>query len=280
MLTVESAGIARGGRWLLDRVSLELKGGRLVAIVGPNGSGKSSLVKAITGEWRLARGRIALDGRDIAAMSAGELAGRRAVVPQSTPLAFPFTVLDVVMLGMTVPGFSIAGSPEVALDALDDVGLAGFERRFYTALSGGERQRVHIARALAQLRSRSRDDGTHLLILDEPTASLDPGHAALVLDLLLEEAERGICVIVVLHDLNLAAGWAHEVVLVDAGRIVRHGPPALVLEEGLLSEAYRCAIQVNTVPGVGMPFVLPHGLRNVGRKRTEAKVERRGTACD
>jgi iron complex transport system ATP-binding protein len=166
------------------------------------------------------------------------------------------------MLGRTVPGFGTATDPELALDCLDEVGLGGFEQRHYTELSGGERQRAHIARALCQLRSSPAPQNTSsIFILDEPTASLDPGHQALVLSVLRGEAEAGTIVITVLHDINLAAAWADDILLLVGGRVAGSGPPCDVITTETLSGAYACPMIVNAPPRDGTLYVLPHHAR-------------------
>ena len=262
MLEARDVSVTRAGRSLIDGVCATFRPGRLTAVIGPNGAGKSTLVKAISGYWPLDAGRVTLDGRAIARMRPNELAARRVVVPQSAALSFPFTVLGVVMLGRTVPSFGDADDPDLALDCLDEVGLAGFEQRFYTELSGGERQRVHIARALCQLRaSPARTGYGCLFILDEPTSSLDPGHQALVLSVLRAQADAGTIVIAVLHDLNLAAAWADDILLLVGGRVATFGSPRDVITTAILTAAYGCPMIVDAPPGDGTAFVLPHHAR-------------------
>ena len=192
------------------------------------------------------------------------MAARRAIVPQSTTLSFPFTVLEVVKLGASVPGFDQhpAHSRRLADDALSDVALEDFRDRLYAELSGGERQRVHIARALCQLSSAPRQrQQTAVLLLDEPTSSLDLSHQSLVLAEVREQARDGLAVAVVLHDLNLAAAWADEVVLMSKGRIAARGVPAAIFKDDLLSDVFGCTIEANKTPPAGVPYMLPHLLR-------------------
>lgn len=160
------------------------------------------------------------------------------------------------MLAASVPGLGAgATGTRAALEALERVGLEMLLARPYTALSGGERQRVHIARAFCQL-ALARRAGTlsPILLVDEPTASLDIGHQRLVLDAVRTEAERGVAV---LHDLNLAAAYCDRVMLMPEGKVLGLGDPARVLESQLLSEAYGCKISVNCLPSPKVPFVLP-----------------------
>ncbi len=190
---------------------------------------------------------------------AAELAGRRAVVPQSTALSFPFTVLEVVLLGATVPGFAEAPRAEqAALHAIRTVGLGGFEQRLFTQLSGGERQRTHIARALCQLAVAHRPgDKASALLLDEPTASLDLAHQGIVLEEMRRQAAAGRAVLAIVHDLNLASAYADEIVIMCRGRIAAAGSAADVLRDDLLSGVYGCRVRTNAPPANGAPFVLP-----------------------
>lgn len=267
MLEAQGITVERRGRKLLDDVYASVQPGRVTAIVGPNGAGKSTLLKVLAGELKPTSGQTLLDGRSLATFSAAELAGRRAIVPQSTALSFPFTVLEVVKLGASVPGFD--QNPDhnrrLADDALADVALQAFRDRLYAELSGGERQRVHIARALCQLSSATRHrQHTAVLLLDEPTSSLDLAHQSLVLAEVREQARDGRAVAVVLHDLNLAAAWADEVLLMSRGRIAARGAPAAIFKDDLLSAVFGCVIEANKTPPAGVPYMLPHLLRPAG----------------
>ncbi|ODA68196.1 Hemin import ATP-binding protein HmuV [Methyloligella halotolerans] len=226
MLEARHATFEVAGKRLVDEADLTLAPGRVISIVGPNGAGKSTLLKLLCGELRPTEGAILLEGRDLQAVPAGELARRRAVVSQSTVLSFPFTVLEVALLGASVPGFGMRDEQMVALAAnsIEAVGLKGFEERLYTELSGGERQRVHIARALCQLEAPERSpDEPAAFLLDEPTASLDFSHQSIVLGEARRQAGLGRAVLVILHDLNLAAAYADEIVLMHRGRVRARG---------------------------------------------------------
>jgi heme transport system ATP-binding protein len=261
MLQAHGATYAVKQRRLVDGVDLQLPRGKLVALVGPNGAGKSTLLRLFAGEITPTAGTMTIDGRELGGVATAELARRRAVVPQATALAFPFTVLEVVLLGASVPGFEIAEprALNTALDAIEAVGLAGFEQRLFTQLSGGERQRTAIARALCQLAAAYRPSAaTTALLLDEPTASLDFAHQGIVLGEARRQADLGRAVLIVLHDLNLAAAYADEIVLMSRGCIAASGSAAAVLRDDLLSEVYGCPVRINAAPADGRPFVLPY----------------------
>ncbi len=259
MLRLVSVSLERAGRRLLDEVHLDVVPSRVTAVLGPNGAGKSSLLKVMSGEWTPRHGSVSLDGVELSALTALQLAARRAVVPQSAPLSFPFVVHDLVLLGATVPGFALPSDSHLAQDALREVGLEGFEFRYYAELSGGERQRVHIARALVQLWAGSWETPeAKLLLLDEPTASLDPAHQVAVLRMIRARARDGWAVVVVLHDLNLAAAWCDEIVFMKGGRIYARGAPADVMTGTTLSAVYGCRMVANLPPDGDKVYVLPH----------------------
>jgi len=260
MLEARGVWVTLGGHALLAGIDLSVAPRRVTALIGPNGAGKSTLLRVLSGEIAPTRGDARLDGQPLSSFSAAQLASRRAVVPQASVVAFPFTVREVVMLGMTVPGFPMPAQAlrERSDAALQAVGLLAFADRFYPTLSGGERQRVHIARALCQLATaRPAAGATRCFLLDEPTSSLDLAHQAHVLAAMRRQASLGHAVLAVLHDLNLAAAVADHIVLLAAGRMAAAGPPREVLRDTLLSAAYGCRVTANRTPDDGRPFVLP-----------------------
>jgi iron complex transport system ATP-binding protein len=260
MLQGRDVSYAVNGFTLLDRVDVEVGPGKVLALIGPNGAGKSTLLRALAGEIEPTGGSILLDGRRLATFPASELARRRAVVAQSSVLAFPFTVLEVAMLGVSVPGLETAAgnARAAALEALDAVGLRPLADRLYLHLSGGERQRVHIARALSQLAAAPiRPGETRCFLLDEPTSSLDLAHQSLVLGALRRQARLGLAVVAVFHDLNLAAALADGLMLLARGRVLAAGRAEDVLKDDLLTAAYGCPVHTNRTPGGGRPFILP-----------------------
>ena len=266
-IALHQVSVERSGRTLIADIDLVLEPGRVTVLIGPNGAGKSTVLKVASGVWPATKGMATLDGDDIRTLSARALAGRRALVSQGASLGFPFTVAEVVMLGATVPGFGLDISPEIAVGALAAVGLTGFEGRSYLELSGGERQRVHIARALCQLRAARREGvPAQVLLLDEPTASLDPAHQTHVMAVCRSLADGGLTVVLVLHDLNLAAAWADVLVVLAKGRVRAVGSPKDVLTDDLLGSVYDWSARVNAQPREGDVFVLPHHARDVASK--------------
>lgn len=241
-----------GRRRILHGVDLDAEPGGVTAVIGPNGSGKTTLMRALAGEVSHG-GTVRLSGLDPARAHPLVLARIRAVLPQATPLAFPFTVLKVVRLGL-----SAQPAPDhAALAALDAVGLGEFGGRFFQELSGGEQQRAQLARVLAQVREPVRDGAPRWLFLDEPVASLDIAHQLQVMEVARRFAAGGGGVVAVMHDLNLTAMFADRAVLMAEGRIAAAGAVAAVMTDEALGRAYGCALRVNETPERGT-FVLPH----------------------
>ena len=256
MILAENIVVRAGPATLIDGISLAIPPGRVTAIIGPNGAGKSTLLKALTGEIRPASGRVTLDGTDIARLRPGELAARRAVLPQAATLAFPFTVHEVVRLG-ALDRRAAASVNAGVVAALVRVDLAGFGGRLYQELSGGEQQRVHLARVLCQLPDPCPGGRPAFLLLDEPTASLDLRHQLMTLAAARAFADRGGGVVAVLHDMNLAVRHADTIAVIDRGRLVAEGSPADVLTEPMLRAVFGVALPVGRT-AEGVPYVLPH----------------------
>jgi iron complex transport system ATP-binding protein len=254
MLEVRDLTVAYGRLVALRRVSLSLRAGELLGVVGPNGSGKSTLIRAITRLVRPLGGNIRLDGKEVGRLSQRELARWAAVVPQSPYLPDAFTVLEVALMGRTPhlgllqsEGRADLAAVRRALEETDTWQLAG---RRVGELSGGERQRVVVARALAQ--------ETPLLLLDEPTAHLDMGHQAAVLDLVRQLCRReGKGVLAAVHDLSLAGQYCDRLVMLNEGRIVGEGEPQEVLSPELLASVYGTRVSVFSHPLTGRPVVTP-----------------------
>lgn len=254
MLEASAISVRLGKRDVLHGIDFQAHAGAVTAIVGPNGSGKTTLLRALTGEISYG-GEVSMDGDDIASLKPWALAARRAVLPQATRLAFPFTVFEVVRLGLSA-GLD-AGREHLVQAALDRVGLGGFEGRFYQELSGGEQQRSQLARVLVQVWDPVVKGRASWLFLDEPVASLDIGHQLDVMGLARDYARAGGGVVAVMHDLNLTAMFADRVALMQDGSMLRQGRPTEVLEDGLLSAAYGCDLRVNRVPDGPVPYILP-----------------------
>ena len=259
MLEARHLTVAVGRHRLLDRVSLTLAPGELVAVLGPNGAGKSTLLGCLAGARALTAGRVTLDGHPLARLDAGALARRRAVLAQNTVVTLPVHAEEVVALGRVPHADDATATRRVVAAALDAADASPFIARSVATLSGGEQQRVHLARALAQIWP---DDGTapRYLLLDEPTASLDLAHQAQVMATARALADAGHGVLAILHDLNLAAAAADRLVLLDGGRLAASGPPTAVLTGERIAAVFGLAVDVVSRPDGRGPLVVPHAV--------------------
>ncbi|PZW46507.1 iron complex transport system ATP-binding protein [Humitalea rosea] len=241
MIAAHDITLRRGGRQLLDAVSLAVRPGEVVALVGPNGAGKSTLLRVMTGELTPNAGAVTWAGRSLGACTPLALARGRAVVSQQARIAFPMTAAEIVALGRLPWHGTPQGAPArqagLVAAALARAGVPeALWHRHYDTLSGGEQQRIQLARALAQIEGAPAPVA---LFLDEPTASLDPGHAAALLRCLRALArERGAMVLVVLHDLNQAGFVADRVALLREGRLEAEGRPGDMLSAERLGVLY------------------------------------------
>ncbi|MEU4691872.1 heme ABC transporter ATP-binding protein [Actinoplanes sp. NPDC023714] len=240
-----------GGRRVVSEVDLHVDPGEVVALVGPNGAGKSTLLAALAGDIGYS-GEIIIGDRPLRDHKAAELARLRSVLPQKATLSFPFEVGEVIRMGRA----PWAGRPEAADDeaavaeAMKWTETTAFENRPFPALSGGEQARVALARVLAQR--------TPVLLLDEPTAALDLRHQELVMTSARSRASDGAAVVVVLHDLGLAAAYADRAYVLADGRVRSCGPPAEVFTGALLSEVYQHRVEVIEHPRTGAPMIVPY----------------------
>jgi iron complex transport system ATP-binding protein len=236
----------------LAGVSLGVASGELVAIVGPNGSGKTTLLRTMLGLEHPQDGRVALDGRNLASYSRRQLAESIGALPQREEPAFPLTVRETLLLGRWSrlgPVAPVGPDDERAMsEALARCDVTGFENRSIDTLSGGEWQRVRLARALAAT--------PQLLLLDEPTAALDIGHEMALFELLRRLVRDGLGVLVVTHQLNLAAQFADRLLLLDRGREVANGAPADVLDADRLAQVFEWPVSVLSSAD-GTPHVIP-----------------------
>lgn len=261
MLSASALQVHIGRRAIVSGVLFEARAGEITAIIGPNGSGKSTLLRGLTGDLPYL-GRACLNGQEIRDMPQQMLAKYRGVLPQHSSCSFPLTVREVVRLGATQRSHAGALSEgELIARALASVDLSGFEGRPYHDLSGGEQQRVQLARVLCQIFEPKVDGCPRWLFLDEPVSSLDIRHQLQVMDVARAYAEAGGGVVAVLHDLNLTAMYADQVLALKNGRLVATGAPDETLTTALIRDLYECDLSVGTVPSGHKPFILPHGAR-------------------
>lgn len=258
MIEARDIAVSIGGRGIISQVDFEVKPGQMAAIVGPNGSGKTTFLKALSGELPYT-GRVTMNGRDMTTMKPWEAASMRAVLPQATMLSFPFTVREIVKLGLTGGRSGAQAGEERNLPerALARVDLDGFAGRYYQELSGGEQQRVQLARVLCQVWTPVLQGQPRFLFLDEPVSSLDIKHQLIIMNLARDFAQRGGGVVAILHDLNLTAMFADRIFVMHRGRLAAAGSPQEVLSDELISEVFECRLKVGALPAAGVPFVLP-----------------------
>ncbi|CAG7620912.1 heme ABC transporter ATP-binding protein [Leucobacter soli] len=251
VVSAHGVSVVRGGRALLDAVSLDLHAGEVLALLGPNGAGKSTLLGLLSGDVPPDSGRIDFHGRPIQDWSLIELARHRSVLLQDNQIMFPFTVHQVVEMGRAPwRRTPLEDDDNAAIsEAISAADIAHLGNRRVPSLSGGERARVAFARVMA--------GRTGVLMLDEPTAALDLGHQEAVLGLARQRAQAGDAVLIVLHDLNLAAAYADRIALLREGRIVACDTPERVLTAGIVSEVYQTPVEVIPHPSSGHGIVLP-----------------------
>ncbi|MBM4125211.1 MAG: ABC transporter ATP-binding protein [Nitrospira sp.] len=267
----ERSDLRVGTDWVLKGLSFEIKAGEVVGVIGPNGSGKTSLLKLLARVLRPQSGALQLFGKELAALSQGEVARNVALVPQENPQVFPFTITELVLMGrfphhrsrggwIGMGGFGWEGPEDLSLaqEAMRETDVAHLAHRLISDVSGGERQRAIIARALTQQ--------PQVLLLDEPTAFLDLHHQLDICRILRRlNEERGLTVVLVSHDLNLASQYCDRMLLLDEGEIVRFGSPEEVVRPDVLEAVYHCEVLVDRHPTSRLPRVtLPGRIRQRG----------------
>ena len=276
MLQAHGIAVQRGERQILADIDLSLPAGQVIGVLGANGAGKSTLLAALAGELSPSAGRITLNGRPLSAWPAAELARCRAVLPQSPSLQFDLPVATVIGMGAYPHArYTRTGTPRTDSRDKAQAAIAEDQRilqrvlaladvqdlygRRYRLLSGGEQQRVHMARVLYQLLlARQGRDEYRVLMLDEPTASLDPRHQLHLLSAVHTLAhEENVAALVIVHDLNLAAGCCDQLLLLGQGRVAACGTPAQVLTPDTLRQVYGVEATVLAHPNQpGRPLVV------------------------
>ncbi len=238
--------------WALRDISFEVRRGEFLGVIGPNGSGKTTLIRVIDGILAPEKGGVSISGHAIQGMRRRDLARLVAVVPQDFPMIFSFRALEIVMMGRSphlgMLRFEGESDREIVLRAMEMTDTASLADRSMDGLSGGERQRVLIARALAQ--------EPEVVLLDEPTAFLDIKHQAEFFGLMKRlNRERGLTVLAVTHDINLAAAYCGRVMLLKGGRIHTLGVPGEVITETNIREVYETDVLVDANPVNGLPRI-------------------------
>lgn len=252
MLKIDSLSASYGQKPILKGISLTVSPGEIVAVIGPNGAGKTTLIRSVSGILPIDTGQVLVKGRDVINLPAGQRARLLSVVPQARQMGGAYSVEQTVMMGRTAYmgwlGRESAADRSAVAFALKQTRLEGFEQRLIAELSGGEQQRVLLARALAQ--------DAPVLLLDEPTNHLDLQHQAGLLNMVREQTrEKGLAVLMAIHDLNQVSFFADKVALLVDGALKHFGTSQDVLRADYLSEAYQAHIEVVAHPESGAPLI-------------------------
>ena len=260
MLKIEDLSFRYDGDWILQDLNFAVRKDDFLGIIGPNGIGKTTLLKLLYRLLSPQKGRIFLNGKDLATMARREISKRIAVVSQETQIAFPFSALEVVLMGRSphLKGlqFERKGDFEIAQKAMALTDTLEAADRPFGQLSGGEKQRVFIARALAQ--------ETGIILFDEPTANLDIRHQVQFYDLMTTlNTERNVAIVTVSHDINLAAEFCQEILLLHEGKIFDLGVPHEVITKTTIETVYQTPVLVDQNPETGAPRVT---LRRIGNR--------------
>jgi iron complex transport system ATP-binding protein len=260
-IEIKNLSHAFGGRPVLRNVSFSVNARDFFIIIGPNGSGKTTLLKSIAGILSPRKGELQIAGRRLSSYSRKAFAQTIAFVPQRLPVDFPFTVAEVVLMGRApyqhALGIEKQKDFEIAEQAMSFTEVAHLASRHLDQLSGGEQQRVFIARAICQQ--------PQILLLDEPTASLDLAHQVRIMDLMEKlKTDKNVTVVMVSHDINLAAMYADHLLLLRSGEIFGIGAPKEILNFKTLEETYDCKVLVDESPLGNLPrvTVVPHKFLN------------------
>ncbi|MEW5909710.1 MAG: ABC transporter ATP-binding protein [Thermodesulfobacteriota bacterium] len=272
-ITIINLKHAYGQIPVLGNISFSIDRSDFFIIIGPNGSGKTTLMKIIAGIEPLQNGKVEILERPISEYSIKALSKTIAFVPQSFPIDFPYSIREMVLMGryphQGVLGMENRNDMDIALEAMAITGIEHLADRKIDQVSGGERQRAVIARAICQ--------EPEIILLDEPTASLDLSHQVRIMDLMEQlKKEKGISVVMVSHDVNLAAMYADQLLILKNGQITGIGKPEAVLKFEVLEKAYGCTIVVDQSPLGNIPRVSPVPRKFIAASRMEhGKKQRR-----
>jgi iron complex transport system ATP-binding protein len=255
---VDNISVHIGQKALVNGLSLEIQAGEVLAILGPNGAGKSTLLKVICGDIKPTSGIVKMGNKNLFEWSLNERAKMRGILAQDVPLSFTFTVLEVVMMGRSphLKGRETVHDYEIAYQAMALAQVDHLHKRIYTSLSGGEKQRVQLARVLTQI-WEDQSPNPRYLLMDEPTSSLDLTHQHTTLKIARQFAEKGVGVLAILHDLNLASEYADKVMLMQNGERVAYGNPFDVLTVDNIAHTYHMPTIVTEHPISKRPLIVP-----------------------
>lgn len=255
VLSIDRLGFSIASKMLLSDVSLQLNAGECVAVIGPNGAGKSTLFRLLSGEWHSSTGAIQFNGTPLSRWHLQDLARLRAVMPQSSSLSFPFSVQEVVMMGRMPHATGTLLDRNIAEEVMALCDVTELSHRLYTSLSGGERQRVQLARVLAQV-WLPEQGGQRLLLLDEPTSALDLSHQIALMQVVRQVCAAQVAVLVIVHDLNLAARFADRILVLHQGKMVAQGSATEVMQPELIEQVFKVQARVMRHPDFDCPLIV------------------------
>jgi len=255
ILKITKAGVTVNHASLIDNISLTVDSGQILAVVGANGAGKTTLLNAIAGDIPLTTGEIRLCGKSLAQWSVPTRAKSLSVLPQLSLLNFPYTVDEVVALGRTPHSTGIKIDRQIVGEAMHAMDITYLSGRVYTHLSGGEKQRTQLARVMTQI-WRSEDAKARLLLLDEPTTALDLGHQQQLMYAVKKFADNGVAVVMVVHDINIAAKYADSILALSCGRAIASGKTEEVLVTDVLRRLFTAEVEIIKHPITQKPFVI------------------------
>ena len=260
MLKIDSVGLIISAVPLLNNISIDCPRGSVTALMGPNGAGKTSLLKVISGEHKASQGRVEVNRQSREEWKPADIAQFMAVLPQSSTLEFAFTSEEVVALGRTPHATGAVRDAEIITGALAKVDASYLAQRSFVQLSGGEKQRVQLARVLAQIWDHCEYEGDAptdgILLLDEPSAAFDLAHQLMLIDIVQQISARGVTVVMVMHDLNLAAKCADQMVFMNCGHCTAVGTVTELLTPELIKKVFSVDAEVITHPVQGTPMVV------------------------
>jgi iron complex transport system ATP-binding protein len=276
MISVQNISFRIGQKTILHKLSFTLRAGELTVVLGQNGAGKSTLLRILSGEQKPTEGKLFLGDDNLHSLPFRVLAHKRAVLSQQYPAGLPFTCEEIVMMGR-YPHFNsqpAVKDKDIVRQCMEEMQVQSFAQRSYPTLSGGEQQRVQMARVLAQLKGNGEETrqsfsvplkaiqadwpgNGKVLLLDEPTASMDCLYQQLCLSKAKELSGQGYTVLVILHDLNLAAQFADTILLLKQGKLITRGTPREVLQPSFINEAYDMEVEVLENDSYDFPILIP-----------------------
>lgn len=259
-MQVNQLSYKAGSKTIVSDITFSVNSGEITVVLGPNGAGKSTLLRMLAGELKPSGGEIRLQNRLMHTIPAPELAQQRAVLTQQYAVSLPFSCEEIVMMGR-YPHFGNtpkAADKAIVTAAMEEMQVSHLRSRPFQSLSGGEQQRVQVARVLAQLQDENKGTGnSKLLLLDEPTSSMDILHQQLLLEKSRELAGRNYAVVMVLHDLNLAARFADTIVLLKKGELLAAAPVEDVMQPDILKDAYGIELDILRSDAYDHPIIVP-----------------------